>query len=192
MLARIFRRFKMHLDALNVPTDRTTSRHAPASGRSTGPRRSMRGVTRCRGSVSRRTSTPGAVVRLWTRLRGTTRCAAALERPRGARDLLQKHLEISNTLLDARAGSWAPRPQLRDCYRLCGPANSLMGLTTWPHRMHGRTEDFLNQLQSASSDAGEGKQAAPSTLTASEIADLNLTGAWFGRHEPTPPQGTAW
>src|SRR5262249_2521370 len=104
--------------------------------------------------------------------------------------MLKKHLEVSRSLLDARDHGWsAPQYASDGVFESSSDAlrQSISRLSDAAKKSEEEQEDFLKQLHSAGSSAAEGEQHPGTTLTAGEIADLNLIGAWFARTQPTPP-----
>ena len=135
MLGRIIREIKDHLDALAVPTDRTTFdgtlQHLDEAldRLRSDARRYRDAVVQSRAALQRlatwvptsdqATRPYSDVLRSWS-----DRVALA--------DVLQKHLEISSTLLDARVGSWTPEGRATGLLAASADdlKNSVMALTT--------------------------------------------------------------
>lgn len=110
-------------------------------------------------------------------------------------DLLKKHLDISKTLLDARTAGW----QIDDNVSvglLAASVDSLRAsiadLTRAAQQCNKEQENLFNQLQKSSvpPDSGEGEKHLPTTLSTSEIQNLNLIGDWLAKLEPTQPSGS--
>jgi hypothetical protein len=107
-------------------------------------------------------------------------------------DLLKKHLEISQTLRNARAAGWTPAEHGSPGV-LAESADSLdtsvAGLRHAAEQCERELEDFFRQLQSfvQAASVGGGPRS-PVGLSTEEIANLNLVGAWFARQEPTVPR----
>ena len=107
-------------------------------------------------------------------------------------DLLKKHLEISQTLRDARAAGWAPAEHGSPGLLAESPDSlgaSVAGLRHTAEQCERELEDFFRQLQSSVRAASVGSgPLSPVRLSTEEIANLNLVGAWFARQEPTVPR----
>jgi hypothetical protein len=193
VLARIVPEIKDHLDALTMPADRTAfegelKQLDEALGRMRPDARHYRdAVVQARSALQRLATwapSSDAISREYSDVLRSWSDRVALS------DVLQKHLEISRTLFDARTGSWmldAPATGLLAA-SVDDLKNSLPVLTKLTSRYTDEQRLLFKQLQGASEASGSGAHATPSSLTANEILDLNLIGAWFGRLEATPPK----
>jgi AAA domain len=109
-------------------------------------------------------------------------------------DLLTKHLEVAKTIGDARAAGWEPR-NLERVGLFAASTEVLVrdrdSLLLAAKVLAQEQDGLFRQLRSTSNvpSASVEQRSLTTTLSTSEIDYLNLTCAWFGRQEATPPAG---
>jgi AAA domain len=103
-------------------------------------------------------------------------------------DLLTKHVQISQTLVDASTASWAPNGFNRPGLFAASAESLQQNLQPLHDAMAQCKNERASLFDQMETTAGGGKEEpSQASLATGEIEDLNLTGSWFARQEPSPP-----